>query len=354
MPVIDGKVHRSRFTSLKLRELSSVDNPAQPGARMAIMKRHDPAAPDRAGQAAELAKYICPDDGAVSFQTVLADTKFDQNVWPCVDALSQSIRSIVGDSSLAGGERDAQINSSVQQFLQSVRDISPEISKQLEPLLVRKREEPMAKTVEELEKQVGDLTGQLTSANALVTAEKARADKAEGELTAEKSAHGETKKALTAATEEVLKVGEVEVKKSEVGVAQFNLTKGLQDEALTARLEKRAGEEFPHVVGTSAEKALVLKSVNHLPEDSPTRKALEAILTSAEKMIASGFERIGGSGGPTPTEKAAKETFDGKVKEVMARDKCTKSAAMTKARNEFPAEFAAAHPDSAPAATAAN
>lgn len=41
MPIIDGKVHRSRYTSLKLNELSSVDRPAQPGALALIMKRHD-------------------------------------------------------------------------------------------------------------------------------------------------------------------------------------------------------------------------------------------------------------------------------------------------------------------------
>lgn len=41
MPVIDGKVRRARFTSLKLAELSSVDRPAQAGAKAVIMKRAD-------------------------------------------------------------------------------------------------------------------------------------------------------------------------------------------------------------------------------------------------------------------------------------------------------------------------
>lgn len=346
MPVIDGKVHRSRFTSLKLRELSSVDNPAQPGARMAIMKRHD-AAPDRVAQAAEIAKYLDPEDGAQTFQAVLADNKFDQNVWPCVDALSQSIRSIVGDSSLAGGERDAKISESVQQFLQSVRDISPEVSKQLEPLLVRKREGPMPKTVEQLQSEVDSLTSKLAIATADVATAKAAQTAAEEAKTKAEQDCATAKAALVTATDETLKVGDVEVKKSEVGEAQFKLTKGLQDEARTARLEKRAGDEFPHVVGTLAEKAAVLKLAEDLPAESPARKGLEAIITSAEKMVASGFDRIGGQGGSTPTEKAAKDTFDTKVKDIMARDNCKKPAAMTKARTEFPAEFAAAHPDSA-------
>lgn len=350
MPVIDGKVRRSRFTSLKLRELSSVDNPAQPGARMAIMKRADEPDPKIEG---EVAKYLCDPDCAQSFLDVLRANKFNQNVWPCVDALSQSIRSIVGDGSLTGGERDAQIAKSVEQFLQAVRDISPEVSKQLGEL-VRKREGPMPKTVEELQAELNKANTDLAAANTRADTEKARADKAEGALKAEQDAHGETKKALTAATEETLKVGDVEVKKSEVGEAQFKLTKGLQDEARMARLEKRAGEEFPHVVGTPAEKALVLKTVEDLPADDPTRKALEAVLTSAEKMVASGFDRLGGQGGQTPTEKAAQATFDTKVSEIMKRDNCTRHKAMGKARSEFPAEFAAAYPESAPAGQAAN
>jgi len=41
MPIIDGKVVRSRYTSLKIAELSAVDRPAQSGALALIMKRDD-------------------------------------------------------------------------------------------------------------------------------------------------------------------------------------------------------------------------------------------------------------------------------------------------------------------------
>jgi hypothetical protein len=72
-----------------------------------------------------------------------------------------------------------------------------------------------------------------------------------------------------------------------------------------ARLEKRAGEEFPHVVGTRREGAGAQVGRRPMAEDDPTRKALEAILTSAEKMIAQGFAQLGGGGGQSPTQKAA-------------------------------------------------
>jgi capsule polysaccharide export protein KpsE/RkpR len=369
---------KRNLKNLHLRAIAAVDRPCQEHAKALVIKRAFSAEDPQQLAVAEIAKYICTDDGAVSFQTVLADSKFDQNVWPCVDALSQSIRSIVGDSSLTGGERDAQITEGVQQFLQSVRDISPEVSKQLSGLLVRKREGSMPKTVEELQSDVTKLEGQVTDLTTKLTAaEKAKTDamnakdeadaecktakaaldavKAEGgELATVKAELATAKAALTAATEETLKVGDVEVKKSEVGEAQFKLTKGLQDEAAIARLEKRASEEFPNLVGTSAEKAQVLKLVSSMPEDAPARKSLEAILKSAEKMIAQGFARLGAGGGQSPTQKAAEQTFKGKVAEIRKRDNISEHAAMTKARSEFPSEFAAAYPDSAPAEQAAN
>lgn len=345
MPVIDGKVQRARFTSLKLKELSSVDNPAQPGARATFMKRAEPIE-DHAAVLADVAKYICENDGAHTFSEVLAENKFSQDVWPCVDALSQSIRSIVGDASLAGGEREAAINASVNQFLAAVRDISPEVSKQLEPLLIRKREGQMPKTVEELQADLNKVSADLVAANERADTEKARADKAEKEATDAKEECKTAKAALVAATDETVKYGGEEIKKSEVGDGPFKIAKAAANDALTARLEKRAGSDFAHVVGTDTDKALVLGLVDGLDAEAPARKALEAILTSCEKMTAAGFDRRGGGGGEEPTNKAAVSTFDGKVTEIATRDKITKSAAMSKARVEFPAEFAAAYPDS--------
>lgn len=357
MPMIAGKPCRSRFTSLKIGELSSVDNPAQPGAVATIMKRHEPAQPD-AATIANLAKYICEDDGAHSFQEVLADNKFSQEIWPYTDALSQSIRSIVGDTSLTGGERENKINQSVGEFLAAVRTISPEISKRLSDLITRK-EHTMPKTVEQLEKEVGELTGQLTAANALVASEKARADTAEtaktaaeaerdaakaegGELATVKAELVTTKAALAAATDETIKVGDQEIRKSAVGDANFTLAKTLANERQTAQLEKRAAEEFPHVVGTATEKALILKAIDGRPETDPTRKAIEAVLTAQEKMTKAGFARLGTQGGQTETQKAATEAFTEKVAEVRkANPNMAEHEAMEKVRVDHPEIFAA-------------
>lgn len=334
MPVIDGKVVRARYTHLKLHELSSVDRPAQPGAKMTIMKRDT-----RGEELVEIAKYVCEDDGAHSFSQVLTENKFSEQIWPYTDAFTQSIRSIVGDKGLSGADRDAKITASVGEFLAAVRTISPDTEKQLAEL-INKRDVPMPKTVEQLEGEVSTLKSQLeTSASQLAIANKSLED-----LKAEADAKGkeaeETKKALAAATDEVITVGGQELRKSEVGAANFTMAKAMRDERDTAIFEKRASEEFPNLVGTTTEKALVLKSIETLPEDA--KKAATAILTAAEKMTAAGFDRIGtGGGNNSPTEKAAEAGFMTKVAEVQKRDGIKQSDAMSKARQEFPEEFAA-------------
>ena len=338
MPIIDGKIVRSRFTSLKLGEISSVDNPAQPGALGCVIKRME----DPAQAAANIAKYICDDDGAHTFSEVLEENKFSEEIWPYTDALSQSIRSIVGDDAVGADEREQKINASVAEFLAAVRTISPEVSKRLQGL-ISKREDTMPKTVEQVEKDLAAATASLAAAEkardaavaAKMTAEEAK-DKMSEELE-------ETKKALVEATDDVIKVEGVEVRKSVVGETQFNVTKALAAKADRAELEARAEKRFPTLIGSAAVKAAMLKAAEGLgDEESELRKGAVQMLEAAERMTAKGFERYGvGDPDAQPTAKAAKATFDGKVSEIQKRDSCTPTEAMKRARREFPVEFEA-------------
>jgi hypothetical protein len=247
MPVIDRKVVRARYTSLKLNELSSVDRPAQPGALAVILKRHE-------GEA------------------------------------------------------------------------------------------PMPKTVEQLEGELAKALADNADMSAEVAALKAAKDKADQCASDAMEEAKEAKKALAAATDEVISVGGQELRKSVVGEGNFSVAKALRDERDMAQFEKRAETEFAHVAGTTAEKAAVLKSFAAMPEDA--RKAAESILTAAEKMAAAGFARLGHSdGSTTPTQKAAESTFTSKVAEIRKRDNISETEAMRKARIEFPAEFAAMNGD---------
>lgn len=334
----DGTIVRARYTKLDLRELSAVDRPAQPGALATILKRDDSRDGEGYADLQLVAKYICQDDGAHTFAEVLAENKFSEQIWPFTDALTQSIRSIIGDKRLSGDEREAKVIESVASFLSKIREIAPEVAKQLQGL-VKKKDGPMPKSIEEL-------TAELAKANGQIEQLTARAEKAEGERDAAKAAQAdaekardEAKKALSEATDDVVKVGDREVKKSVVGTEQFEAFKALADERDLARLEKRADTEFGHVVGKAEDKAKVLKAIEGIA-DEETRKAGLAILESAEKMAKGAFSMLGGRG-PSESEdqETAKRDFETKVEEIAKRDKCNHTEAMSKARRENPELF---------------
>lgn len=357
--------HKRILRNLSLGAIAAVDLPCQEGAKMAIIKRRDDPAPvaKGSGLARAVAKYVSSDDGAHTFQEVLSENTFDQAIWPMTDALSQSIRSIMGDKTLSAADRDAKITASVDEFLTAVRALDPpsagestieKIERQFRELLSKK--EPSMKTVEQLQAeidtlkgQIGTLTSERDTAVAAKTAAEGERDTAKAALETEQGAHGETKKALATATDETFKVGDREIKKSAVGEDMFAVMKAQEDRAELATLEKRAAGDFAHVPGTPAEKAQVLKAVAVLPED--VRKTFESIIGAAEKMAKAGFDRLGGNNGPTPSAKVAQESFEQKVDEIAKRDSIPRHEAMSKARAEHADLFAQSQGDeAAPAA----
>lgn len=336
--------------NLTLNAIAAVNNPCQEGAKAVIIKSRDGPAPvvKGSGLARAVAKWVGSESGAHSFQEVLAENKFSEAIWPYTDALSQSIRSIMGDADLSAPERDRKVTVSVDEFLTAVRALDPppsggeteseKVEKQLRELITRK-DDPMPKTVAELVAENPALKAHIDQIEAARDSEKARADRLDGELTTEKTAHGTTKAALVEATDETIKVGGQEFKKSVVGDAAFAMTKAAAAERDQARVEKRAEVEFPHVAGTVAEKALVLKAIEGLPDDA--KAAAEKILTSAETMAKSGFSRLGSSGEQSPTAKAAQQAFIEKVEEIEKTEKCDRTSAMRKARVAHPDLFEA-------------
>lgn len=329
--------------NLTLTHISAVDDPCQEGAKAAIIKRRDPTTKG-SSLARSIAKYVGTDDGAHTFNEVMRENRFSEAIWPLADAFTQAVRSIVADTEITAQVRDAKITTSVDEFLSAVRQLDPpeagaEVEKQLREL-ISKREDPTMKTVEQLETEIATLKGQITTLTSERDTAVTAKTTAETALETEKAAHGETKKALTTATDETITVGGQELKKSVVGEASFSVAKAMRDERDTAVLEKRASDEFGHLPGTTTEKAKVLKVVEAVP-DEDTRKAALAIFTAAEKMAAGGFGRLGSTGEQSPTAKQAVATFKGKVAEIMKRDSCKETDAMRKARTEFPDEFEA-------------
>jgi hypothetical protein len=328
MPVINGKPVRARYTSLKLEEISSVDNPAQPAATGHVIKRME----EPAQAIANICKYVGVEDGAHGFREVLHENKFSEQIWPFTDALSQSIRSIVGDKLLNGVQREEKIRASVEEFLVAVHEISPIVSKSLSGLLLKKEVNMAAKTTEMLEEE-------LAGAEKRASEAEARAQKAEAKVEEMEADLEETKKALNAATDEVIKVEGTEVRKSEVGPAQFALTKSLVEKDARREREVAAEKRFPNLRGSIKAKAALLKAVEDMA-DEETQKEAEEMLDSAEKAVSLAFERVGKfDPAAEPTRKAAEDTFMSKVSEIQKRDNVSKTAAMQKARREHPEAF---------------
>lgn len=256
---------RGRYKTLKLNELSAVDNPAQEGALMSIMKR---------GEENDV-------------------TDLDKS-------------NITAGNGAQGGDNQ-------------MTDLEKALAE-----------------IETLKGQITTLTGERDSAVA-------KADKASKDEADAKAKFEEMKKT---AGDEILKIGDTEIRKSAVGDGTFAAMKAQQgeiekanDRAATAEFEKRAGTELAHVVGTDAEKGAILKAASRLPEAD--RTALDAILKSAEQMAKGAFERLGIRHENIADVAKAASDFNGKVADIAKRDGVAQHVAMQKARAEHPDLFKA-------------
>ena len=150
--------------------------------------------------------------------------------------------------------------------------------------------------------------------------------------------------------DEVIEVGGRSIRKSVIGEDHFEVIKSQQaqiaeqDEALveernrreTVELTKRAEDDLEHLPGTVDEKIEILQGISKM-EDGP-RAALEAMLKVGDKAVSAAFQKIGHTGEQKVANAAA---FNKRVSEIKAREKCSGTEAMAKARDEFPDEFAA-------------
>jgi hypothetical protein len=281
------------------------------------------------------------------------------------------VSSIIGDGDLSEDARrsalEAAVNSFVDTVLTRVPDIDNEIAKtgDLTEGDTAMADQDLTKKNEELSTQVADLTKQLAIATALAAltdAEKAYHAKlpegqAEAFLTqpAEKRL-AEVKRAADA--DEVIKTADgIEVRKSIVGESVFAFVKNQEarnaettkalaletEKRIDTEIAKRVSDEFSHLPNADNGLTAVLKAARTMPETA--QKALDAVLKAADAALAGAFETVGHRDGQPPVAKGDSTGFDGKIAEVMKRDSVDKATAMSRARVEFPAEFAKAYPD---------
>jgi len=231
---------------------------------------------------------------------------------------------------------------------------------------------PDEKMVEDLQKQVADLTKTLeatSNENTAVAAKLADAEALASMTDVEKahyaSLEGDAKVAFgklsaterkavivkAAEKDETIEIDGRTISKSKVGDDNFAVFKALQAETEKNRKEaaderarremaefsKRAEDELKELPGEAVAKAKVLKAMSGM--DEADREVLETMLKAGSKAMKMAFEKLGhaarkdANGDPMAFEK--------RVSEIASRDKIGKSEAMAVARREYPEEFAA-------------
>lgn len=331
----NGKMRKGRFTSLNLNELSAVDFPAQAGARHMITKAGDTSV--------MVAKYCDDEKGAKSFATLFERTErrekewqAQQELWPAMDALRDSLNSIMVDLSLSAETRETMIRSSVDDFLIVVREKAPEVEAEIRKFVAGApgdndgKDHPMTTEVEKklaeanqtIETQKGEIET-LKAANETLTQKAKDAEDAKEKAEAETA---EAKKALDATIE----VDGVVISKA-ANPEAYAVAKSAETRIATVTAEKRAETEFGAVVGTAAEKALVIQAIAGQPE--PVRKAFDAIMTSAQTMASKAFDRLGIDS--AEVEKA-KGDFMAEVEKIKTEKNLSDMDAMREARKAHP------------------
>ena len=113
-----------------------------------------------------------------------------------------------------------------------------------------------------------------------------------------------------------------------------------------AEFSKQAeSEPFTFYKGEVADKVKVVRAVSKIADEG-VRKALTEMLEVGGKAIGAAFKSLGHQ--DENVQKSAAD-FNKRVSEIASRDKISKSKAMSKARAEFPDEFAAFQASGAPA-----
>lgn len=307
---------------LSLSEISGVTVPAQSHALTTIMK---------SAHIETITKYLSTEDGAKSFSQFLTEdsarrAKYEarEAVWPLINALNDSINSIVGDAEMDGETKHGRIRESVSQFLGAMQYPETDDSEEILEIFTDSEEDMSdVNKVADLEKQLADALSKLADAEIvaklsdserkhLASLDEAAAAKFKGASADERQAS--MKKAAEA--DEMFKSHTgVEIRKSDVGAGIYTILKAqdeqiakanvelnkAREQTLTVELTKVAEDEYGKLPGDTVAKVAVLKAVNGF--DEATKATLTQMLKAGNAALNGAFTEVGARG--DKVEKAA-------------------------------------------------
>lgn len=323
-----------------------------------------------------------------------------EDVCPVIYSMETSLKSIAGDSAVAPETKLTMMRNTVEDFMSVIRQMWSSADVVMMSALGKSKEEvddmvKKALTTEQMQAQIADLEKKLeditkASADASVAADLAKQVEEltakVGELTtsledetakasmsdAEKeymrglgadaqrafrgmSAAERKKKIGKSSDEETITFKGRTIRKSAENADMFEMMKAQNEEIELAQkaaaeerdarqmsqYEKVAADSYTNLPGTPLEKAKVLKGIETLDESVQT--TIVKMLTAGEGAIKAAFNRVGSGGDDihrhSGLRKNGAHPFMTKVNEIKKRDNLGHAAALTKARQEFPAEF---------------
>lgn len=302
---------KANLKALRLEEISLVDRPANPGARVTLYKRQEPLE--------DFIKRMWPKEKE-DFREALQDAMEErfveeswQKVWPLMDALHESVK---GCMSLPNQERDKKLRDNVEQFLSSVRGTLSEdededdyeagdrITVQAGLPGTHQPSQESVMDVKDLEKKLGEFEAQvtqLTNDNESVIKER---DELKKQLEEQIAKGEQDEDFITIDGEQVLKSAVPAPLLKRLEDQQARIEK--MEQAEQARdLQKRAEEAFPNLAGTPAQKGLLIKALDGI-EVQEDREAVEKSLKAADAAVSRLFKEVGTAVGDDSTSATAR------------------------------------------------
>lgn len=308
-----------------------------------------------------------------------------RNIWSGADEFMMSaLDKFIGegeDDMAAKAKTIEELTKANEELSAKVEELTKSLAEASEGKGAKKSKDGNSDALAALEKKVADLTDQLAKAeearkdaeelSKLSAAEKEymRSLKTEKERKefmsmSAKERMGRMKKSEDG--DEVIKVDGVgEIRKSQVGDTQFAVFKAQQDrldkaekaaaaereERQTVVFKSRVEKELAHLPGKDDEKVNVLKAIQSL--DSDVQLTIEKMFDAGEKAISQGFQKFGhrdtgdhgNYGKRSSGDSVAKSKWNAVVGEIQKRDGCSRTQALSKARQENPEAYDAYQAD---------
>lgn len=285
------------------------------------------------------------EEAAQSFDEVVTERTVRREMWQLMDALSESVGSILEDDTVT--DKGSAVKDSLSQFVDAMSTMMVGKSDREGKTMSLTKAELEEKVVE-LEKKQEETTAALEKANEELKASteansalKKSAEELQKSLDEVKKSGGKEKEEEVGINKadlspEVRKYLEAQEKEAEELRKDANETKEtvakMRDEADTREVIEKVRADYSHLPGKEEE---VVKSVKAL-RGTEGWNVIDTMLKAADTAIAKGTTEIGKGGQRDEEDDSALAELEKKAGEIAKRDGVTKEMAFTKALDEYP------------------